>query len=170
MPKAYQEFLFHGADLQGIAEIKRRSPSAGDLRPDAEKAFQTQLLLDAIAEKEQVSVGQQELVEYLVATAQQYRMDPNEFAKAVEGANQIPAMVAEVARRKALAVLLETAVVKEESGAVVDLEAIFPKVPDGEATEDGDADDADGEGGTPQQRPAVQTAPAADDPTALPTF
>jgi acyl transferase domain-containing protein len=28
VPKAYQEFLFHGADLQGIAEIAGRSPKA----------------------------------------------------------------------------------------------------------------------------------------------
>jgi trigger factor len=152
-------------------EVKRHLESEGkdlddphreEVEVEARKAFQAQLLLDAVVETKQVSVGQQELVEYLVATAQQYRMDPNEFAQAVEGANQIPAMVAEVARRKALAVLLETAVVKEESGAVVDLEAIFPKTPESEA----DGDDAE----QGERRPAAQTASAADDPTALPTF
>jgi trigger factor len=153
-------------------EIKRHLESEGkdlddphreEVEVEARKAFQAQLLLDAVVEEKKVSVGQQELVEYLVATAQQYRMDPNEFAQAVEGADQIPSMVAEVARRKALAVLLETAVVKEESGAVVDLEAIFPKAPEG---------DAEGEGaeGDVQQRPVTSTAPSADDPTALPTF
>jgi trigger factor len=156
-------------------EVKRHLESEGkelddphreEVEVEARKAFQAQLLLDAVVEAKQVSVGQQELVEYLVATAQQYRMDPNEFAQAVEGANQIPAMVAEVARRKALAVLLETAVVKEESGAVVDLEAIFPKTPESEA-EDGDEA---GTGEPGERRPAVQTVPSADDPTALPTF
>jgi len=156
-------------------EVKRHLESEGkdlddphreEVEVEARKAFQAQLLLDAVVEAKQVSVGQQELVEYLVATAQQYRMDPNEFAQAVEGANQIPAMVAEVARRKALAVLLETAVVKEESGAVVDLEAIFPKTPESEGA---DGDEA-GPGEPGERRPAVQTVPSADDPTALPTF
>jgi trigger factor len=152
-------------------EIKRHLESEGkalddphreEVEVEARKAFQAQLLLDAVVEAKSVSVGQQELVEYLVATAQQYRMDPNEFAQAVEGANQIPAMVAEVARRKALAVLLETAVVTEESGARVNLEDIFPRTP-----EDGAEGDDAGDG---EQRPADRTAPAADDPTALPTF
>jgi trigger factor len=160
-------------------EIKRHLESEGkelddphreEVEVEARKAFQAQLLLDAVVEARQVSVSQQELVEYLVATAQQYRMDPNEFAQAVEGANQIPAMVAEVARRKALATLLETAVVKEESGAVVDLQAIFPKPEpaEDEAAEDGDEPGA--QGGSKPGRPTVTTAPAADDPTALPTF
>jgi trigger factor len=157
-------------------EVKRHLESEGkdlddphreEVEVEARKAFQAQLLLDAVVEAKQVSVGQQELVEYLVATAQQYRMDPNEFAKAVEGANQIPAMVAEVARRKALAALLEKAVVKEESGAVVDLEAIFPRTPEGEEP---DAEAEAGQQAQAGQRPAVQTAPLADDPTALPTF
>jgi trigger factor len=153
-------------------EIKRHLESEGkdlddphreEVEVEARKAFQAQLLLDAVVEAKNVSVGQQELVEYLVATAQQYRMDPNEFASAVEKAGQIPAMVAEVARRKALAVLLETAVVTEESGAVVDLEAIFPR------TEEAAGEDDEADGDT-QQRPADRAASSADDPTALPTF
>jgi trigger factor len=137
---------------------------------EARKAFKTQLLLDAVAEKVQVSVGQQELVAYVVTSAQQYGMEPNAFAKAVDEAGQIPAMVAEVARRKALATLLEKANVTDASGHEVDLSTLF-------ASED-EGDEGDAEGGT-EAADEVSTAGApapagpassASDPTAVPTL
>jgi trigger factor len=92
-----------------------------EVEESARKALRAQFLLDAIVEKEQVSVGQPELIEYLVMSASQYGMEPNEFAKAVDEAGQIPAMVAEVARRKALAAVLEKAKVVDTAGAEIDL-------------------------------------------------
>ncbi|HKG51859.1 MAG TPA: trigger factor [Actinomycetales bacterium] len=92
----------------------------------ATKALQTQFLLDAVVEKEKVSVSQPELVEYLMISAQQYGMTPDQFAQAVDQAGQIQAMVAEVARRKALAVVLEQATVTDASGNPVDLAALRP--------------------------------------------
>jgi trigger factor len=97
-----------------------------EVTESATKALQAQFLLDAIVEKEQVSVSQPELVEYLVMSAQQYGMTPDAFAQAVDSGGQIQAMVAEVARRKALAVVLEQATVTDASGQVVDLEALRP--------------------------------------------
>jgi trigger factor len=138
-------------------------PHREEVEVEARKAFRQQLLLDAVVEAKQVSVAQQELIEYLIASAQQYQMDPNEFAQAVDGAGQIPAMVAEVARRKALAAVLEDAVVTDASGNTVDLEAIFPR------EEEAAAEDAE-DGEAAPARPAAQAASAADDPTALPSF
>jgi trigger factor len=88
------------------------------------KSMQSQFLLDAIAEKEQVSVGQPELIEYLVMSAQQYGMDPNDFAKAVDEGGQIPAMVAEVARRKALAAVLDKVKIVDTAGTEIDLKEL----------------------------------------------
>ena len=99
------------------------------------KALKTQLLLDAVAEREEVQVGQQELIEFLVMTSQQYGMDPNAFAQSIDQEGQIPAMVGEVARRKALAAVLEKVAVKDTAGNVVDLNAA---VPGSEADEDDD--------------------------------
>lgn len=113
-------------------EVHRHLESEGRLEDDehrteiteeTRKALRTQLLLDAVVEKESVQVSQQELIEYLVNTAPQVGMDPNAFAQAVQEAGQIPAMVAEVARRKGLAVVLEGATVTDASGNVVDLSA-----------------------------------------------
>jgi trigger factor len=109
---------------------------------NARKGLQTQFLLDAIVEKEKVSVAQPELVEYLVMNAAQYGMEPNEFAKAVEEAGQVPAMVGEVARRKALALVLEKASVTDASGRPVDLEALRPVAEESAAPEEGSEDDA----------------------------
>jgi len=146
-----------------------------EVAEEARKAFKAQLLLDAIAEKEQVSVGQQELIEYLLASAQQYRMEPNEFIKAVDEAGQVPQMVAEVGRRKGLAQVLERAVVKDESGETIDLASLFPQteeasdpsvgIIDGNAEDDHEGHDHEGHG-----HGHGHTTPAAGDPTALPSF
>ncbi|MGN6754446.1 MAG: trigger factor [Intrasporangium sp.] len=102
------------------------------------KALKTQLLLDAVAEREEVQVGQQELIEFLVMTSQQYGMDPNAFAQSIDQEGQIPAMVSEVARRKALATVLEKVAVKDTAGNAVDLNAAVPGTEDDE----NDGDDA----------------------------
>ena len=158
------------------AEVKQHLESEGreeddehraEVQAEARKSLQAQLLLDAVVEAEQVSVGQQELAEYLITSAAQYRMDPNEYMKAIDEAGQVPAMVGEVARRKALATVLQRARVTDESGRPVDLEAIFPK----------EEEDVSAEAGG-EEEPAVDvassvpavTTPTASDPAALPTF
>jgi trigger factor len=88
------------------------------------QALTAQFLLDAIVEKEDVQVEQPELIEYLVMSAQQYGMDPNQFAQTIDQNGQIPSMVAEVARRKALATVLEKAKVVDTAGNVVDLNEV----------------------------------------------
>ena len=100
------------------------------------KGLKTQLVLDAIAEKEEVQVEQQELIEFLVMSSQQYGMDPNQFAQSLDQEGQIPAMVAEVARRKALATVLEKVSVKDTAGNVIDLNEAVPGT-------EGDEDETD---------------------------
>jgi trigger factor len=98
-------------------------PHGEEIRPDAEKALKGQLLLDVIAETEKVQVSREELIQFLVSSSRQYGMEPNEFAKAVDEAGQVPAMVQEVGRRKALAIAMERASITDASGNPVDLEA-----------------------------------------------
>ena len=106
--------------LEGESRLEDDEHRA-EVAENTRTAMRSQFLLDAIAEKEQVSVGQPELIEYLVMSAQQYGMDPNDFAKAVDEGGQIPAMVAEVARRKALAAVLEKANIVDTAGTKIDL-------------------------------------------------
>ncbi|RZU61295.1 trigger factor [Zhihengliuella halotolerans] len=92
-----------------------------EVRKNAGRAFQNEIILDAIAEKEEVGVEQSELIDYIVQTASQYGMDPNQFAQMLDGAGQVPMIVGEVRRRKALAKVLEVAKVTDSEGNVVDL-------------------------------------------------
>lgn len=105
------------------------------------KAMKTQFLLDALVERDDVDVDQGELIEYIMMTAQQYGMNPQEFAQQIDQAGQVSSMVAEVGRRKALAAVLEAATVTDTEGNVVDLDAIDPSEDDDE--DELDVDDVD---------------------------
>jgi len=92
-----------------------------EVREDATGTLRNQILLDTLAEQLDVKVGQAELVDYLVNASQQYGMDPNTFIQTIDQQGQIPSMVAEVARSKALAVALRRAKVVDARGEPVDL-------------------------------------------------
>ncbi|WBU39024.1 trigger factor [Homoserinibacter sp. YIM 151385] len=94
-----------------------------EVTESSEKTFRSQVLLDAIAEKEEIKVSQNELTTYLVQGAAQYGMEPGQFIQALDQNGQIPAMVAEVARSKVLATILSKAEIVDGEGAAVDVEA-----------------------------------------------
>jgi trigger factor len=99
------------------------------------KAMKTQFLLDALVDRDKVEVSQSELVEYLIMTAQQYGMNPNEFAQQIDQQSQVPAMMAEVGRRKALAAVLEQATVTDTDGTSIDLNELTVDQDQGEQVE-----------------------------------
>ncbi len=101
-----------------------------------------QFVLDDVAVKEELSVGEGELSDYIVANAQQYGMTPDQFAQEIVNAGQVPAVVGEVVRAKALAVILERATVTDESGNAVDLAALGIGVAAEPAEAMDEADDA----------------------------
>ncbi len=107
------------------------------------KAMKTQFLLDALAAREDVQVGQNELVEYIMMVSQQYGMNPNQFAQQLDEQGQVPAMVAEVRRRKALATVLEQAVVRDTEGNPVDLDQATGDEPEQATAEEPAAEDTD---------------------------
>ena len=111
------------AHLEGEDRLEDDEHRA-EVDANTRQALKAQFLLDAIVEKEEVQVEQPELIEYLVMSAQQYGMDPNQFAQTIDQNGQIPSMVAEVARRKALASVLEKAKVVDTAGNVVDLNEV----------------------------------------------
>jgi trigger factor len=128
-------------------EVQRHLENENRLEDDAhraevvessEKTFRTQILLDSIVEKEEIKVSQEELTSYLVQGAQQYGMEPGEFIQVLDKNGQIPSMVAEVARSKALAVVLSKAKVVDSKGKPVDVSA-FTATANPAAGEDGAA-------------------------------
>ena len=103
---------------------KTREEFDAELRESAEKSVRAQFVLDAIADADQVTVGDAELTEYLVRQAARYNMPPKEFAnQLVEGGN-LPALMSDVRRNKALAGVLESAVITDASGNKVDLSTL----------------------------------------------
>ncbi|GAA1145992.1 trigger factor [Microbacterium oxydans] len=127
----------------------------------SEKQFRTQVLLDTIAEQADVQVSQEELSQYLIQSAAQYGMAPQEFVEALQSSNQLPALVGEVARNKALAIALGKVKVVDSNGKPVDLSDFI--VTDDEA-ESADADSAEAEEKpakkAPAKKPAAKKAPA----------
>ncbi len=105
-----------------------------EVTESSEKTFRSQILLDAIVEAEGVKVSQNELTQYLIQGAAQYNMEPGEFIKVLDGNGQIPGMIAEVSRNKALATVLGKAKVVDGNGNPVDLTDFV-------ATDDADGDD-----------------------------
>jgi len=103
-----------------------------EVTESSENTFRTQILLDAVVDKEEVKVSQDELTQYLVQSSAQYGMDPNEFVKILSESNQIPAMVAEVARNKALAIILSKAKVVDTNGKAVDISEFTTLAEDGD--------------------------------------
>ena len=103
---------------------KTREEFDNDLREGAQNSVKAQFILDAIADKEEVGVGDAELTEYLVRQAQRYDMAPQDFANEVMQAGNLPALIADVRRNKALAVALSAATITDESGNAVDLSAL----------------------------------------------
>ncbi|TFH98326.1 trigger factor [Micrococcus lylae] len=139
-----------------------------ELEQNTREAFKNEVILDAVADAEEVSVDQGELIEYIIATASEYGMDPNQFAMMLDQAGQVPMIMGEVRRRKALAKVLEYAKVEDTDGKAVDLTAFV--TPGGqEAVDAAEAEKAEeekpakkdeGEKKAPAKKPAAKKAPA----------
>ncbi|MDR6970344.1 trigger factor [Leifsonia shinshuensis] len=131
-----------------------------EVKESSEKTFRTQILLDEVAQENDVKVSQDELTQYLVQGAAQYGMDPNEFVKILSENGQIPSMVGEVARNKALAIILGKVKVVDSNGKPVDL-AEFTAIADGDESDDAAAsDEAPAADEAPAEEPAAEEAPA----------
>lgn len=112
------------------ADVNRHLEGEGRLQDDkhraevteeSERSFKIQMLLDEIAQVEDLKVGEAELMQYLVMSSQNYGMNPNDFVQTISKNGQLPAFVGEVSRRKALSVVLAAAEVTDASGKKVDL-------------------------------------------------
>ncbi|MBN9190732.1 MAG: trigger factor [Microbacterium sp.] len=111
-------------------EVHQHLESEGRLEDDvhraevteaSEKQFRTQVLLDKIVEQNAIEVSQDELTQYIVQSAAQYGMSPQDFVDALQQNGQLPVLVGEVARNKALAVALGRVNVVDTNGKPVDL-------------------------------------------------
>ena len=119
-----------------------------ELEKRVRDAVAAQFILDEIAQKEELGVDQQELSQHLVRRAQQSGQDPQEFANHMFEHNHVPDLIQEILRGKALATIVETAVVTDASGNPVELKNLRPDgtigEPEAEVSADEQADGAEG--------------------------
>ena len=123
-----QQLTHAGMTLEQYLESEGQTVEEfeSDLEQRTREAIAAQFVLDEVAKKEQIGVEQQELSEHIFRRAQQSGQDPNEFAKHMVEHNHIPEMVSEVVRGKALAMVVESAKVVDESGDHVELKNLRP--------------------------------------------
>ncbi len=97
-----------------------------DNRTNAEKAIKTQLLMDAIADKLDVQVGQNDLTERLVLMSRQYGLEPpQQLLQMLQQNNQLPAMFADVRRGLTVAAVVHGATVVDTDGNEIDTTEFF---------------------------------------------
>lgn len=91
----------------------------------SEKAVRTQLLLDALADANEIGVSQEEFTERILFNAQRFGMSPDEYFRRLQEGNQLGSVIADVRRGKALASAVEKATITDGSGNQLDVKALF---------------------------------------------
>jgi trigger factor len=116
------------------AEGKGEEEFEEELRTGASDAVKAQLVLDSIADKEEIGVNDAELTDQVVRRAQRAGVSPDQYAQQVVQSGQLQGLVAEVRRGKALASVMEAATITDAAGNAVDLEELredlVPQGPD----------------------------------------
>lgn len=111
-------------------EVKRHLESEGkalddehgvEVRAEAEKSFRQQVVLDAIIKAEEIKVEPDELNQFLIQSASQYGIAPQEFVNILQQNGQFLGVVGEVARSKALLLVLDRAEIVDGAGEAVDV-------------------------------------------------
>ena len=149
------------------AEIKRHleaegkevgDPHGDEIREDTEKQFRDQMILDAIVEKLEVEIGQDELLEFMVQQAQMYDIEPNQFIQAAAQTNQVSAFAGELTRNKALILSLREVKVVDQDGEAIDVKSVI---------DENEGVDEDVEAGAMAAAAATDEPVAAEEDTAV---
>ena len=140
-----QQLAYAGISMEQYLEDEKQTQEEfeADLDRRVRDAVAAQFILDEVAKAEEFGIDQQELSEHMVRRAQQSGQDPQEFANHMFEHNHIPELVQEILRGKALARIVESAVVTDASGNPVELKNLRPDGTIGEPEAVVEADDAD---------------------------
>ena len=123
------------------AQGSSREEFDADNRTNAEKAVKTQLLMDTIADKLDIQVGQNDLTERLVLMSRQYGLEPQQLLQYLQENNQLPAMFADVRRGLTVAAVVHGGTVTDTDGNAIDTTEFFG--PSGEQAAAAPAEAAD---------------------------
>ncbi|GAA3229229.1 trigger factor [Actinocorallia longicatena] len=109
-------------------EEKTAEEFEAEIDDAARKAVKGGFILDQLALQEELGVENEELSEYVVTQAMQMGLPPQQLAQYLTENNQIPALVAEVLRSKALNLIVEHVKISDESGNELDLDALRKEI------------------------------------------
>ncbi|MDT7578594.1 MAG: trigger factor [Pseudonocardiales bacterium] len=104
---------------------KTREEFDTEARADAEKSVRVRLVLDALADAQEVTVNDQELTERIIFQAQQYQMPPEEFVRRIQEAGQLGSIYSDVRRSKALIEAVRAVSVTDSAGEPVDVSELL---------------------------------------------
>ena len=90
----------------------------------SERALRARIVLDKVAEDEQVDVSQDDLSEFIVSRAMEDGITPDEEAKHMMEHDHVGEWVSEIRRGKAVDLLVRRAVVKDTDGRTLDLSLV----------------------------------------------
>ena len=96
-----------------------------EFETNTRNGLKSRIVLDKIAEVEDLQVNDAELSQWLVQEAQRYNMAPDQFADQLVQSGQVQGAVSEVRRAKALAHVLESVNVVDKSGNKINLESVL---------------------------------------------
>lgn len=118
-----QQLAANGLDLDAYLASQDESLEAHEAhtKVDVERDLRAQFVLDAVVVKEELGIEEAELTEYIVRRATRAGVSPDVYAQQLVSSGTVPLAVADVLRGKALAYVLENAVVTDASGRTVDL-------------------------------------------------
>jgi trigger factor len=144
-----QQLAMAGMSMEAYLDTEGQTVDEfeADLEKRVRDAVAAQFVLDQVAKSEEIGVNEGELQEHLMRRAQQSGQNPQEFIQHMLEHNHIPEMVSEVVRGKALAGIVDSAVVTDESGNHVELRTLQP----------------DGTIGEPEPEPEIDATDEADE-------
>ena len=118
-----QQLAANGLDLDAYLASQDETLEAHEAhtKVDVERDLRAQFVLDAVVVKEELGIEEAELTEYIVRRASRAGVSPDAYAQQLVSSGTVPLAVADVLRGKALAYVLENAVVTDASGRTVDL-------------------------------------------------
>jgi trigger factor len=110
---------------------------AAETDKHARTAIKTRFVLEAIAADAQLSVDENELTSYLLNQAARSGMSPDEYVRQITESGSVSAVVGDVARGKALALLVRDATVRDSNGEIVDIATLDDQLTAGDTAAEG---------------------------------
>jgi trigger factor len=156
-----QQLQMYGMTRDKYLEEEKKSAEEYDeeLKTGARDAVKGGFILDQLALQEELTVENEELTDYVVRNAMQMGVQPDVLAQHLTENNQIPAIVSEVLRSKALNLVVEHVKATDDKGNDVDITAMLRH----EAGEDGEHEGHDHEDHDHGDQEAAETPEATED-------